>query len=149
MNILKFVPPTIFTMSNTCDNLHIVLADDDPEDMELLEEAIHSIEPAVNIHRFTNGISALNYLLDVDHNPPPCLVVFDYNMPQKNGAQLLLSLAQHPAYTNIPKIILSTSNAPLHMEECKRNGATDYLIKPFQLKEFYELAEKLVKLCRS
>ena len=124
------------------------MADDDAEDLELLQTAIHSIEPEAELHLFNDGISALHYLMGNDKIPAPSLIVFDYNMPQKNGAQLLLSLNQDARYSNTPKIILSTSSAPLHIEECLKNGASEYLIKPFHLQECYELAGKLLRLCR-
>lgn len=136
-------------MTELRKKVNIVIADDDPEDLELLETAIHSIDPEAELHLFNNGLSALEYLLKQDHVPPPNLIVFDYNMPQKNGAQLLLTLSEYPAFKKIPKIILSTSNAPLHKAECLKNGATDYLSKPFHLKECYELAEKLLRLSRN
>lgn len=130
-------------------NIDIVIADDDSEDLELLQSAILSVEPQAQLHLFNDGISALQYLLGNERIQIPSLIIFDYNMPQKNGAQLLLSLKDHPAFTNTPKIILSTSNAPLHKEECLKNGASEYMIKPFHLKECYELAGKLIKLCRN
>ncbi|MBO9632040.1 MAG: response regulator [Chitinophagaceae bacterium] len=136
-------------MADIKKNITIVIADDDPEDLELLETAIHAIDPDAELHLFNNGIPALQFLLDPKQAIIPDLIVFDYNMPQKNGADLLLSLGKHPGYLDVPKIILSTSNAPLHKEECLRNGATDYLIKPFHLQECYELAEKLLRLCRN
>jgi CheY-like chemotaxis protein len=133
---------------NNNTNIDIVIADDDSEDLELLQTAILAIEPQAQLHLFNDGISALQYLLG-DSIKAPSLIIFDYNMPQKNGAQLLLSLKDHPSFANIPKIILSTSNAPLHKAECLKNGASDYMIKPFHLKECYELAGKLVRLCRT
>ncbi|WP_127124500.1 response regulator [Pseudoflavitalea rhizosphaerae] len=136
-------------MTKTDSPIHIVMADDDAEDLELLQTAIHSIEPEVQLHLFNNGITALEYLMGSDTIPMPSLIIFDYNMPQKNGAQLLLSLNEDARYSSTPKIILSTSNAPLHIEECLNNGATDYLIKPFHLQECYELARKLLRLCRA
>lgn len=136
-------------MTKTDSPIHIVMADDDAEDLELLQTAIHSIEPGVQLHLFNNGITALEYLMGSDITPMPSLIIFDYNMPQKNGAQLLLSLNTDARYSDTPKIILSTSNAPLHIEECLNNGATDYLIKPFHLQECYELARKLLLLCRA
>ena len=79
---------------------------------------------------FNNGLSALSDLLDQQQGTTPDLFVFDYNMPQKNGAELLMSLHHHPLFLHTPKIILGTSNAPLHKEQCLKNGATGYLIKP-------------------
>lgn len=136
-------------MPETKKKIQIVIADDDPEDLELLQTSIHSIDPDAELHMFNNGLSALNYLLNQQPGNTPDLIVFDYNMPQKNGAELLMSLGEYPVFQQTPKIILSTSNAPLHKEECLKNGATDYLIKPFHLKECYELAEKLLRLCRN
>ena len=125
----------------------ILIADDDLEDMELIEEAFLNAEPAVQLYKFTNGKSAIEYLNTIQDMELPCLMVLDYNMPEINGSEMLSHLKKQERYSSIPKVVLSTSNAPLHIHECMSHGATDYLVKPDNIKELNLLAQRLLSLC--
>lgn len=125
----------------------ILIADDDLEDLELIEEAFINASPAVQLFKFTNGKSAIEYLNTVQDRELPCLMVLDYNMPEINGSEMLSYMKGHGRYSDIPKVVLSTSNAPRHIHECMSHGATDYLVKPDNIKELNLLAQKLLNLC--
>jgi CheY-like chemotaxis protein len=126
----------------------ILIADDDLEDLELMEEAILHEDPTVELHKFSNAVAAFDYLTTSPDDELPGLIVLDYNMPVLSGSQFLLSMNGQLRYQGIPKIILSTSNAQLHMHECMQNGATEYIVKPSKMSEVYSLARKLVQYCR-
>jgi CheY-like chemotaxis protein len=125
----------------------ILIADDDPEDMELIEDAILLAEPTAELHKFTNGLSAYEYLRTRSDDELPCLIILDYNMPQLTGAEVLSSLSKQPRYRPIPKIVLSTSNSTLHKKECMNSGATEYFTKPSSMKDLNNLAKKMVTFC--
>lgn len=127
----------------------ILIADDDLEDLELIEDAILDAEPQVELHKFTNGLTVIEYLNSRLDEELPCLIILDYNMPELNGAQLLLSLKAQERYRSIPKVVLSTSNAPPHIHECLSNGATEYLVKPDSMKTLTSLVERLLTFCRN
>jgi CheY-like chemotaxis protein len=129
--------------------LKILIADDDVEDIELIEDAILDVEPAVELHKFTNGRTAIEYLNSWDDQELPCLIILDYSMPEINGSQVLSRIKDQRRFHTIPKIVLSTSNAPLHMHECLANGATEYIVKPDNMKALMELAHKLLAMCKS
>jgi CheY-like chemotaxis protein len=132
-------------MSMPCN---ILIADDDPEDLELIEEAILNVDPEAELHKFSNGLTAMEYLNGIPDASLPQLIVLDYNMPEQNGAWLLSSMQIKGRYNLIPKIVLSTSNAPLHINECMNNGATEYIVKPDNMQELQALGKRLLSLCR-
>jgi CheY-like chemotaxis protein len=125
----------------------ILIADDDLEDLELIEEAFLNVQPAAQLFKFTNGKSAIEYLNTIQDVELPCLMVLDYNMPEINGSEMLSHLKSQARFSAIPKVVLSTSNAPLHIHECMSHGATDYLVKPDNIKELNLLAQRLLSLC--
>lgn len=127
----------------------ILIADDDPEDVELIEEALLKIEPALELRKFTNGRTAIEYLVSSQDQELPCLIILDYSMPEINGSQVLSRIKDEARYELIPKVVLSTSNAPLHIHECIANGATEYLVKPDNLTALNALAHKLLAFCKS
>jgi CheY-like chemotaxis protein len=125
----------------------ILLADDDVEDLELLEEAILQLQPQARLHAVTNGNMVLDYLEQTALTELPCLIVLDYNMPEINGAELLQRLGSEPRYQSIPKAVWSTSNSDLYIKECMGNGAAAYFVKPASNKQLLDLATRLLDLC--
>jgi len=128
--------------------VNILMADDDVDDIELIEEAILNIEPDATLHKFFNGHSALEYLVSAPDDALPCLIVLDYNMPELKGSEVLSLMKSKKRYDTIPKVVLSTSNAYMHQYECINNGASEYIVKPDNMKELQGLAKKLLTYCK-
>lgn len=128
------------------DAISILMADDDSEDLELIEEQILAVEPTVRLDKFTDGLSAYDYLRSRTDNELPSLIILDYNMPGLNGSQILASLKGSARYGSIPKIVLSSSNTEKYIRECLNNGASEYIVKPDNMPGIRELAKKLVSL---
>ena len=125
----------------------ILLADDDQEDLELLEEAIHVCEPDAILHGVLNGRLAFEYLEKTSDEDLPCLIILDYNMPEMNGANVLEKICSMPRYKNIPKLIWSTSNNSAYITECMEKGATAYFVKPASHKQLQQLAKEMLAFC--
>lgn len=125
----------------------ILITDDDQEDLDLIEEVILKAEPSVELQKFTDGRKALEFLNSRVDKDLPCLIILDYSMPEINGSEILSLIKENVRYNRIPKIVLSTSNSPLHVQECISNGATEYLVKPNNMKGLQALAKKLLAFC--
>ncbi len=128
-------------------HVNILMADDDVEDIELIEEAILNIEPNATLHKFHNGHSAIEYLHSAPDDDLPCLIILDYNMPELKGSEVLSFMKSKKRYATIPKVVLSTSNAYMHQHECMNNGASEYIVKPDNMNELSGLAKKLLNYC--
>jgi CheY-like chemotaxis protein len=126
----------------------ILIADDDMEDIELIEDAIQRQKSSFNLHKFNNGKSVIEYLSGQSDESLPCLIMLDYNMPELTGLQVLSMLKNQERYNHIPKIILSTSSTPIHIHECITNGASEYFVKPNNLKELDALMFKILGYCK-
>lgn len=127
--------------------IHILMADDDLEDIELMEIAIITIEPKVTFHKVVNGKAAIDYLEKRSEDDLPCLIILDYNMPELTGSEVLAIISKEKRYENIPKIILSTSSTSAYINECMMNGATEYLVKPDNMAALATMAKKLLNYC--
>ena len=128
--------------------LKILIADDDPEDLELMELAFAEIDPSAVLIKRQTGKEALDYLITHKDGQLPCLIVLDFNMPELKGSEVLSIINKEERYDEIPKVILSTSNAPIHVHECMANGATEYFVKPTSLAEINKLAAKMLGYCK-
>ena len=128
--------------------LKILIADDDPEDLEIIEEAILNLESDAKLHKVTNGKAVIEYLNDQLDNELPALIILDYNMPELNGLQVLTQIGYELRYKSIPKVVLSTSGSPKHVHECIGKGAAEYCVKPNNMAELKSLAKKMVAFCK-
>jgi CheY-like chemotaxis protein len=127
----------------------ILAADDDLEDLDLIEDAIRKFEPDAIFHKVTNGKAVIEFLEVQPDSELPCLIIVDYNMPELNGAEVLAQICVEPRYEKIPKVVLSTSSAKLHIHECMNNGATEYFIKPDNVHELHATVKKKLSYCGS
>lgn len=126
---------------------HILLAEDDPDDQELIKEAFSEIDVTFTLQIVKDGKSVINYLETTPDKKLPCLIVLDYNMPELNGAQVLQELYDKPRYRHIPKVIFSTSGNQLYIQEALKKGAHAYKIKPSDYSSLLQIAREMVDLC--
>ena len=129
------------------DNYTILLADDDPDDQELIVHAFAEVSPSFNLQIVNDGREAIEFLSATSDSKLPCLIVLDYNMPELNGAEVLQKLTCNKRYENIPKIILSTSGNPTYVRDCLFKGANAYKVKPDNFADLVVLAKEMLELC--
>ncbi|MEJ7912424.1 MAG: response regulator [Chitinophagaceae bacterium] len=91
---------------------HIVLyADDDADDLLLVEEAFADYGWDVDLKTWSNGADVLNYLNNMPvTEPAPCLIILDINMPKMSGKETLVKIRQLSRFANVPVIFFTTSS---------------------------------------
>jgi CheY-like chemotaxis protein len=129
------------------ENYTILLAEDDPDDQELIIHAFTELSPSFKLHIVNDGQEAIDFLSSTSDSKLPCLIVLDYNMPELNGAQVLQKLTNNKRYEHIPKIILSTSGNPRYIQDCLHKGAHAYRVKPDNFPELIVLAKEMLEMC--
>ena len=102
----------------------IVVIDDEVEILSTLERFL-SRKGKYSVKTYSNPLTALASL-DKDTN----LILLDVMMPQINGIDLIPKLkAKYPRV----KIIIMTAYSTLQtVLDAQRNGANDYIMKPFK-----------------
>jgi CheY-like chemotaxis protein len=130
-------------------HLTILLAEDDPDDQELIINAFSKVDPNFRLHVVNDGKEAIQFLETASDNKLPCLIVLDYNMPELNGAQVVQMLNNRKRYDRIPKVILSTANNPKYIEDCLNKGAQFYKVKPDNFQQLVHIAEEMMALCKN
>lgn len=71
---------------------------------------------------------------------PFSLVVSDVNMPGMDGHQLLAQLGRH--HPQLPVLLMTAHAAVERAVDAMRQGAVDYLVKPFEPKALISLVER-------
>ncbi len=64
------------------------------------------------------------------------LIVLDMELPDKHGLELLHEIREKDEFCHIPIIILSGNNDPELIRDCLKSGASDFILKPFNIEEF-------------
>jgi len=127
----------------------VLIADDDLDDQELLEDALLDIDPLVRTDKVWDGKEALDYLEKCTPDNLPCAILLDYNMPLMNGAQVLAVICKDPRFEFIPKFVWSTSDSKVYSNECIENGAMNYFVKPDGPGKLHELAKTILASCNN
>ena len=74
----------------------------------------------------------------------PDLILLDYMMPDKDGIQVLREIRQTPGLEDIPVIMLTAIAKNEIIQDALKLNVSDYLLKPFDLKNLLERIEKFV-----
>ncbi|HET9432014.1 MAG TPA: response regulator [Chitinophagaceae bacterium] len=133
--------------TNPSSSKLIVLGEDDEDDEELLKEVFSTIDPAYSLKFIRHGSKIISFLEQLDDSELPCLIVLDYNMPELNGSEILGKLRESARYSHIPKIIWSTSGSDTYRKLSLELGATEYIIKPSNIKGLTEAIKYMLSLC--
>ena len=86
---------------------------------------------------------------DMARSLRPDLVVCDFMMPEMSGAELVRAVRAEPRIDTTPILILTARNDPSARIAVLREGANDYLLKPFFQTELWTRVDNLVRIKRS
>lgn len=125
-------------------NFLLLLAEDDPEDQELIVELVEQIDKRWKVFRVFNGLRALNYLERLSASEYPDLILLDYKMPIMDGEQLLRFLTEQRKYRAIPKIMLASTAQGSERLRCLQAGALDYFVKSDRPSEMKATMSKIL-----
>ncbi|HKB33749.1 MAG TPA: response regulator [Candidatus Dormibacteraeota bacterium] len=118
----------------------ILVADDDPANLELLQVFLES--KGYDVATASDGNRALDLGTSGDFE----LVILDVHMPLYDGTEVLQMLRKR--FLNHPiKILALTGDArPELREALRRDGANAYMIKPVRLAALHEEVQRLLAL---
>jgi CheY-like chemotaxis protein len=108
---------------------YIVLAEDDPDDQSLFQEALSELCIEYYIQIATDGQMLLN-ILEHSSKRLPDIIVSDINMPRINGLDCLRNIRENTRFKCIPIVILSSSKDEALIEEAYSRGANYFASKP-------------------
>ena len=124
----------------------ILWADDDYDDLQMMQEILAKKKDEYQIVEVHNGKDALHYLEQHEANLP-CLIILDINMPVLDGKETLSILKSIDAYKEIPVVVFTTSDSELDKLYCKKFN-TEMVTKPPTFKTLGAALDKLLRFCR-
>lgn len=109
----------------------IFIADDEPDDLFLIEHRLRKLglkNPLVVFHDGAEVIAILEKIA-IQERPKPCLLLLDLNMPLVDGLDVIQWLKDRPEFKALPVAVITSSNRASDRERVAEAGVTDFLEK--------------------
>jgi CheY-like chemotaxis protein len=119
--------------------LEIVLIEDNPADVLLVQEALHRLRTETQLLVAHDGEQALQMLDELRSGPD--FIFLDLNIPKLDGLTLLQRCLDR---LGAPVIVLTGSENPADKEKALKLGAREYLVKPCEFDAFVETIQGMI-----
>jgi len=119
--------------------VRVIVIEDNADDRDLLLRQLKKSGIASHVKFIANGREALDFLTGPR---APILakeliaIFLDLKLPSLGGLELLRRLRTSTKLRNLPVIVMTSSNDPKDMEECRRLKVTSYVPKPVSFTTF-------------
>jgi CheY-like chemotaxis protein len=129
------------------NNVAILLAEDDENDIFLMGRAFDRAgipNPLFVVH---NGQEAVDYLsgkgqyAQRDKFPLPALLLLDLKMPWMDGFDVLAWLRTQPQFDALPVVVLTSSKLQADIDKSRDLGVYDYRVKPHVFEDLVRLLD--------
>ena len=127
---------------------NILLAEDDPRDVELTLAALEENNLANRVAVVRDGEKALDYLyrrgeFKTRAGGNPILVLLDLKMPKVDGLEVLKIIKADEDLKSIPVVVFSSSRETPDLTECYQHGVNAYVVKPVDFTDFMKTVKQL------
>ena len=122
----------------------ILVVEDRAVDLDLTKRAFARRRILNPIQEARDGEEALAYMQRWNAREPlPVFILLDLKLPKVSGLEVLRRLKEHPQYSSIPVIVLTTSVEDRDIEEAYKLGCNSYIVKPVEFEKFMEVASQI------
>jgi two-component system chemotaxis response regulator CheY len=117
----------------------VLVVDDSKIMRNIVKSHFDEMEYKCEFLEADNGMTALQILASNSVH----LVMLDWNMPQLSGIDFLKQVRTMRQYENLPIIMVTSESARYSVIEALKSGATDYIIKPINARNFKNKISKV------
>jgi CheY-like chemotaxis protein len=131
------------------DNVPILLAEDDENDVALMTRAFERAAVPNPLFFVDNGQEAVDYLsgkgkyADRDKFPMPRLLFLDLKMPWMDGFDVLQWLRGQPQFNTLPVVVLTSSKLQTDIDKSRELGVYDYRVKPQSFNDLVRMLDDI------
>jgi CheY-like chemotaxis protein len=130
------------------ESKRILLADDDPLEIELTLTALEEQGLGAEVALARDGVETLDYLhrrgrFEERTAGQPAVVLLDLKMPRLDGLGVLRAMRSAEDLRNIPVVVLTSSREPQDLAACYALGANAYVVKPVAFDDFVSAVREL------
>ena len=121
--------------------ISVLLVEDDPGDVVLIQEAFEHNKVRNSLHVVGDGVEAMDFLRTSDSRPD--LILLDLNLPRKDGREVLTEIKSDPDLCDIPVVVLTTSSADEDILRSYKLHANAYVVKPVDFNRFVDVVRQI------
>jgi CheY-like chemotaxis protein len=126
----------------------ILIAEDNPRDVELTLEALADHNLANKVVVVNDGVEAMDYLryegkFKLREKGLPAVILLDIKMPRMDGIEVLEAIRVDDKLKLIPVVILSSSREETDLIRSYELGVNAYVVKPVQFKDFIDAIKQI------
>ena len=126
----------------------ILLAEDNPKDVELTIEALSEHNLANHVVVVKDGVEAMEYLRYEGNykqrkHENPAVLLLDIKMPRMDGIEVLKAIRSDDKLKTIPVVILTSSREQSDLIKSYELGVNAYVVKPVNFKDFIEAIKQI------
>jgi two-component system response regulator len=128
---------------------HILLVEDNPDDVELTLRAFKKNHIMNSLQVVTDGAEALEYLFGTgkyagrDTTRQPTVILLDLKLPKVDGLEVLKAIRADERTKLLPVVVLTSSKEEMDIMNVYANGANSYIRKPVEFEKFIEAVGQL------
>lgn len=119
--------------------MKILVVDDFPTMRKIIRQVLSQIGYR-DVMEAQDGQMALEVL---KQNPEVSFIISDWNMPNMTGVELLRAIRSDPIHHNVPFLMVTAEADKENIVEAVKNGANNYIVKPFNAVTLREKIEKV------
>jgi len=130
------------------NNQYILLAEDDPNDVLLLQRAFQKAGLRDSLKVVRDGEQAIEYFSgkgaysNRERFPLPFLLLLDLKMPGTDGFEVLQWVRGEPDLKRLLVVVLTSSNLQADVDRAYELGANSYLVKPVEFDEMVNMIQR-------
>jgi CheY-like chemotaxis protein len=126
----------------------ILIAEDSPEDSELILEALREFRIGNEVLHVKDGAEALDYLYRrgafAQYGPgQPAVMLLDLKMPKVDGIEVLRQVKSDSALKRIPVVVMTSSREEQDLLKSYDLGASAYVVKPLKFSQLVEAVKTM------
>ncbi len=136
-------------MARSTEPVTILIAEDDPDDRQLVADALDESRLANPVRFVEDGEELLEYLQrrgrysEVGSAPRPGVILLDLNMPRMDGREALEVIKADPNLRPIPVVVFTTSSEEEDIVASYDLGIAGYVTKPVTFLGLVEVVRQL------
>ncbi len=126
----------------------ILLAEDNPKDVELTLEALAEHNLANQVTVVKDGVEVMEYLrregnFKLRRSGNPAVLLLDIKMPRMDGIEVLKAIRSDAALKMLPVVIFTSSREEQDVIRSYELGVNAYVVKPIDFEEFMQAIKKI------
>ena len=124
----------------------VLLVEDNEDDIELTLEALKDSRIRMDVHVVRDGVAAMKFVRQQDEyktKPRPDLILLDLNLPIKDGREVLREIRADKELTDLPIVVLTTSQSEEDIGKAYKMHVNCYISKPVDFLQFAKIVKQI------